>query len=359
MFGAAKIAVFFMCSQKKIVYPGIHWIIPALLMLFSGGCGSDAERRLPDVSDIEVDASIKRFDRDFFALDTTRLDTAMIALAERYPAMLPLFTVNIIHDQSNPRETPLQAARAFLTAPGVRQLYDTVQQAYPDLAWLEAELKPMLQYYRYYFPDKPVPEVVTIISAFGTDAFTYGDSLCGIGLDMFLGENFPGYDPDIFPQFLRRQFKPEYISVRLAKALAQNRAGEPAGERLIDYMLHNGKVLYIVDCLLPRTPDSLKLGYTREQWEGSIANEQAVWARMLEQNLLYSSEYKKWQKLVAPSPNAPIVFQEAPGEIGNWIGLQIVHAYMRRHPNTALSELLSQRDSQKFLEASRYKPKRQ
>ena len=40
-------------------------------------------------------------------------------------------------------------------------------------------------------------------------------------------------------------------------------------------------------------PDSLKMGYTREQMEGCYANEQGVWARLLDQNLLYSSDAHK------------------------------------------------------------------
>ena len=325
------------------------------------GCGDAAGARAeaPDVSHIAVDLRLQRFDRDFFALDTAQLETQLPELARRYPELLPLFTVNIIHDQSNPRETPVQAARGFLTAPQVRLLYDTVQLAYGDLAWLERDLTQMFRYYRYYFPDKPVPQVATIVSEFATDAFTYGDSLAGIGLDMFLGEDFPGYNPEIFPSYVRRQFRREYMPVRLARALAQNLTGDLAGERLIDHMLYNGKQLYLVDLLLPETPDSLKMGYSREDMEGSMANEAEVWARLLEQNLLYSTDFPKFRKLVTPSPNAPIAFTEAPGEIGNWVGWQIVRAYMKRHPNTTMTELLNFTDAQKFLEASRYKPRRQ
>lgn len=324
-----------------------------------GNCESD-ERRAPDVSDINLDLKIRRFDQDFFALDTNNLDAGIQQLAQRYPQMFSLFAEHIIHDQSNPHETPAQAVGSFLRSPEARELYDTVQQVYGDLRWLERDLTQMFKYHKYYFPQKPVPEVVAMVSEFATDAFTAGDSLCGIGLDMFLGENFPAYfaNPNTEPAYIRRQFQKDYIAVRLAKALAQNLADAPSGERLLDQMLHNGKALYIVDCLLPQVPDSLKMGYTREQMEGSYANEQGVWARLLEQNLLYSTDARKLRKLVSPSPNAPVVFQEAPGEIGNWIGWQIVKAYMKRHPKTTMQELLDFRDGQKFLEQSKYKPKR-
>jgi hypothetical protein len=283
----------------------------------------------------------------------------MERLLGKYPLMLPLFCNEIIHDQTNPDETAVEAMYGFLTAPQVRSLNDTVQKYYADLRWLEKDLNQMFRYYRYYFPEKPLPQVVTMVSEFATDAFTAGDSLCGIGLDLFLGEGFPGYDPDIFPYYMRRQFKREYIAVRLAKALAQNCTDVPPGPRLIDQMLRNGKQLYITDLLLPKVADSLKMGYTRAQMEGCYFNEGEAWSLLLKEKLLYSTDYAKYRKLVEPSPSAaPVLPQEAPGEIGNWLGWQIVKAYMKRNPQTSLQQLIHMTDAQAFLEKARYKPKR-
>jgi hypothetical protein len=330
-----------------------------LLALLSVQCTPDDAPPAPDVSHIPMDIKIQRFDRDIFAIDTTNVSAAMQPLAARYPDLMTLFCVNMIHDVSNPKETPDQALKGFLTAPSVRFLFDTVQQVYGDLSALETDLNQMFRYYKHYFPQKPTPEVATIVSEYVTDAFTAGDNLCGIGLDMFLGENFPGYSPEIFPGYIRRQFRREYIPVRLAKAVAQNAAEAPTGSRLLEQMLQNGKVLYIAQCLLPTTPDSLIMGYTQSQMDGCKANEQEVWARLLSENLLYSTDFNKFKKLVTPSPNAPVVFQEAPGEIGNWMGWQIVKAWMRRNHNATMDDLLRQQDAQAFLEAAKYKPRRQ
>jgi hypothetical protein len=325
---------------------------------FLTACGHDDDIPRPDISNVKINFKLDRFEQDIFALDTTQLQMGMQGLLGKYPMMLPLFCNEIIHDQSNPNETPREALAAFLSTPQIRHLYDTVQQVYGDLSWLEKDLTRMFRYYKYYYPEKPTPQVITMISEYATDAFTAGDSLCGIGLDLFLGETYPGYDPDVFPFFMRRQFTKDNIQVRLAKAVAQNSADGPPGQRLLDIMLHNGKELYLLDCILPEVPDSLKMGYTRIQMEGCYANESEVWARLLSEKLLYSTEFDKIRKLVTPSPNAPAVFQEAPGEIANWIGLRIVKAYMKRYPKTTMQELFHMTDAQKFLEMAKYKPKR-
>ncbi|MFN8302256.1 MAG: hypothetical protein U0U46_07165 [Saprospiraceae bacterium] len=338
------------------------FLLLTALLLSVEACTSDRdEQPRPNVSGVKVDVQLLRFEQDLFSIDTTRLSEELTRLEQKYPEMLPLFAVNIIHDQTNPNETPVQAVGGFVGSPQIRQIYDTVQKVYGDLRWLQKDLDQMFRYYKFYFPQKPVPQVVTMVSEFATDAFTYGDSLCGVSLDMYLGENYLPYltDQERFPAYLRRQFRQEYIPVRLAKALVQNLADAPPGDRLLDQMLYNGKQLYILDCLLPDTPDSLLMGYTTAEIEGCQTNEAELWARLLEQNLLYSSDFNNWRKLVTPSPNAPILFQEAPGEVGSWMGWQIVKAYMRRHPQTTLTQLLGMSDSQQFLEQAKYKPKRQ
>lgn len=330
-------------------------LVLTLFALYS--CENSNREKAPDVSKIDVTIKIDRFEQDLFGIDTLRLSDEMARMSVKYPELFPLFTETIIHDQMNPKETREMALSGFLRSSRIRQLNDTVQQVYGNIAPLEKELNQLFKYYKYYFPDKPMPRVATIISEFGVDAFTCGDQLCGIGLDMFLGENYPGYSPDVFPAYLRRQFKERYISIRLAKAVVQNTFGEtPPGKSLLDMMLYNGKMLYMVNKLLPGTPDSLIMGYTSEQMEGCVANEQAVWARILDQKLLYSTDFGEFRKLVTPSPNAPVVFQEAPGEIGNWIGWQIVKSWVKRNPDAGMKELISLTDSQKFLETARYKP---
>lgn len=331
-----------------------------MAILFLSQCDSSDRKNIPDVSNIKVNVQLRRFDQDLFALDTTNLEKSADQLALQYPIMLPLFANSIIHDQTNPLETPIQALRGFLKAPQIRNLYDSVQKSYPDLRWLDKDLKRLFQFHKYYFPNKPTPEVLTFISEFSRAAITVGDSICGIGLDMFLGENFSGYNPEVFPSYIRRRMKPEYILVELAAVLAQNEIEQrPDNRRLLDIMLYNGKILYLTDCLIPETADSIIMGYTRDQMEGCYANERRVWARILDQNLLFSTDEVKYRKLVAPSPNAPVAFQEAPGEIGNWLGWQIIKAYMKRFPNTTIQELLNFKDAQKFLELAKYKPRRE
>ena len=47
---------------------------------------------------------------------------------------------------------------------------------------------------------------------------------------------------------------------------------------------------------------------------------------------------------------------DAPARLGEWVGWQIVSAYMEKNKEVSLKELLQINDSQKILNQSGYKP---
>lgn len=85
-------------------------------------------------------------------------------------------------------------------------------------------------------------------------------------------------------------------------------------------------------------------------------NELQIWSHFLSSDLLYSSSKRDIQKLIGPSPNAPGMPPEAPGETANFIGMQIIKSYMKRFPDTTIQDLLDMDDAQEVLEKSRYRP---
>jgi hypothetical protein len=100
----------------------------------------------------------------------------------------------------------------------------------------------------------------------------------------------------------------------------------------------------------------MELPAVQTQWLQE--NERDIWAFFLSEDLLYSEDWQKIRKYVEYSPSSPGMPPEAPGRTGTWIGWQIVRSYMKNQPETSLTDLLAQKDSQKFLQMSRYKPPR-
>jgi hypothetical protein len=350
--------------SKNNATPGRYGLPVAglLLGLLSlSACGQDADDSqppTPDVSGIQVKVDIRRFEQDLFAVDTTRFRESLQVLAAKYPDFLPVFFREVVGGFARPNESPEDALAGFVKAEPVRRLNDSCQLQYADLRWLEPELAQIFKYYRYYFPNRHEPRVVTAVTEFVGDAYMPNDSVLMLGLDFFLGENFVGYNPEAFPAYLRKQFVRPAIPLKTALAMANFVVPPPSGDHVIDHMVRNGKVLYLLDCLTPGIPDSVKMNYTADQWAGCVSNEQNLWARLLDMKVLYQPLNSKNIKIVTPGPATDNVFQEAPGEVGNWMGWQIVRAWAKRHPNATMAEILAPADAQQYLEQAKYKPKR-
>jgi hypothetical protein len=85
-------------------------------------------------------------------------------------------------------------------------------------------------------------------------------------------------------------------------------------------MVHNGKKIYILDHLMPHTPDSIKLEFSPAQIAWCKDNEQDMWAFFTSQNYLYNSKQKDIRKFIERSPDSPGMPPEAPGNTASFIG---------------------------------------
>lgn len=329
------------------------WFV-LIFVVFITSCLPDKGKNIPDVSNIASDIKIRRFEQDLMNIDTSRVSAEMDRLIQTYP----VFMKEIYLPKILPALQDTNMMAIFVKSPGIRKLYDTCMIVFNDISDIENEFNQAFRFYKYYFPERPVPQVISFISEYSIGTFTYEQEILGVGWDFFLGADYPLYNPTFFPNYIKRTMNKEHLVAKAIEALATDLVGDAEGDRLMDLMISNGKVLYIMDQLLPHTPDSIKLAYTQTQVDWCEANELAVWSHLLSEELLYSTRRKDIRKLVEHSPNSPGMPEEAPGRTANWIGWQIVKSYMNRHPDASLEELIALKDAQLLLDQARYKPRR-
>ncbi len=325
-------------------------------LLSAVGCAGDSVSA-PDISEIRIAYRPQHFERDLARAARSGTQASLDSLRATYPIFFDSVWLNIMLP-GGAAAYDSAIVTAWAREPQLVRLLDTVLRAYPPDrggGW-EAELEEGLRYARYYFPDRPTPEVISYVSEFSLGALTYGDSLLGIGLDFHLGAGFPGYANEVFPRYIQRSMDRASIVPRALEAYASNVLGEAPGERMLDLMLHNGKLLFVKRKLMPGLPDTAVLGFGKASLAWLRGNEVQLWEHYLDQDLLYETKPSRIGKLIGPSPNAPGMPPEAPGANANWIGMRIVEAYARRHPETSLEEILANTDAQAFLTESRYKP---
>ena len=324
-----------------------------IIVILTSSCVFDKGKNIPDVSNIEVDIKIQRFEKDLMNIDTNNVFAETNALIEKYP----VFMKEIYLPKILPALQDTNMMAMFVKSPGIQKLYDTCIIVYDDISAIENEFSQAFRFYKYYFPDRSIPKIVSFISEYSIGTFTYDQDILGVGWDFFLGADYPYYNPSFFPKYIKRTMNKDHLVAKSIEAVATDLVGKAEGEKLLDLMITNGKILYIMDQLLPYAPDSVKLAYTPDQVQWCEANELAMWSHFLSEDLLYSAKRKDIRKLVEHSPNSPGMPDEAPGRTANWLGWQIVKSFMQRNPETSLEDLIALKDAQKILDMARYKPR--
>ena len=235
-------------------------------------------------------------------------------------------------------------------------MYADVKNTFADFEVYEQELTTAIQRYNHHFPNHITPRVVTYYGAFNYPVANT-DSVIGIGLDMFLGKESDYYQKlgEKYPSYMHQQFQPYYMTALAMKGWLKTEY-PTMQQNFLSQMVQNGRLQYVLAQLLPSTPDSVLMGYTKAQIEWCEASEFSIWQFFIQENLLYTNKHEQIIKYMEPAPFSGRMPKESPGRVAVWTGWQIVRAYMDRHPTTTLQELMAIPDAQLLLNESKYKP---
>ena len=94
-------------------------------------------------------------------------------------------------------------------------------------------------------------------------------------------------------------------------------------------MIEKGKKLYFLESMMPEKEKHILIGYTAEQLNWCETSEGEIWAFYNEKDLFYTKNYMEHKKHVDDGPQTSGMPKEAPGNVGTWIGWQIVNQYMK------------------------------
>lgn len=352
------------CVKKIAMRSSTYVLIPliAFCALMFQGCGSNNE---PDVDNIKIDLQTYRFDRDLAAVDTAHVTAGLQKLRQQYPFFLDFYLDTLmgfgVYGHYTDSSMAIQhGLQPFLAHKDIRGLFDTVAKHFPDTKQTDADLKKGMQYMKHYYPNYHVPKIVYLISGLNRwYAFTVDTTLIGVGLDMFLGENYPFYAAIQIPGYALAKCRPEYIPVNVFQTVYRDmHPFDDHDKTLLDLMIQRGKEQYFLSKVIPFTADTTRLGFTKAQLEWCREHEAQIYNFFAaEQKLLYETSQSKTMRYVTDGPYAVGMPTESPGNIGSWVGWQIVKAYMEQNPKTSLEQLFKPTDAQKFLFDSKYKPR--
>jgi gliding motility-associated lipoprotein GldB len=304
----------------------------------------------PNITGISVDLPIKRLEKELFHLSTPAEIRDFIQRNEQFSQkFLGIYT-------SENEELIIDKLYTLLHDTAIHELYQEVRQVFEDFTLIQQQLQQAFCYLRYYYPNFAIPQVVTFITGMGTDLYVDQD-LIVIGLDFFLGEN-ARFRPIKTPNYILRTYQPDYIVPKILLLLAQTfQANTSTDHTLLSDMLAYGKAYYFTQALLPHTSDHMILGYTAEQLADTQKNQRIVWEHFIEHQLLYETNHLIKKRYLGTRPFTAEIGPRCPGNIGGWLGWEIIKQYMQRNPKTTLEELMQDTNAQKLFTSSKYRPK--
>ncbi len=342
--------------MKKILYVIVITSI-SLSINLCDSCGRKNEKKFEvkteQIKDIKknVNTTIFRYEKDLFSLNVNKFSDELKILQKKYP----FFLEGNIEDPKNQKQL-----YDFITDPLTKEIYQTTMKKFPDISNIKADFDDAFSYYAYYYPNNKIPIVYTYVSSLDYQLpIKYLDSIMIIALDMYLGADCKYYSQLGAPAYITSRYSKEYIVADCIKEMAfTNMQFENAKVTLLDQMITEGKRLYFAESMLPETNDTILIGYPLLKLEWAKKNEANIWGYIIQNNLLFTTDSKKIMKFMGEAPFTSFFQKDSPGRIGAWVGWQIVRAYMNNNANSKLQDMLNEKNAQKILNISKYKPKK-
>ncbi|PCJ28838.1 MAG: hypothetical protein COA97_00430 [Flavobacteriales bacterium] len=337
----------------KTYFSTLKPLITLMFFVIILSCGNNPLE--VDVSSIKVELKVTHFEQDLFNIKTDITDNDIEKLTDKYGIFFNDFTESIIN--IGPDKTPSinYQLNEFATDFYIKEIKTDVDNLYGDFSSYQLELENAFKHYKYYFPKKPIPEIITYISGFNY-AIVTDEKYLGIGLDMFLGNNYDAYSQLGLPKYKTTYMNKESLVVGAMLGWVSTEFETKKNADLLTEMIHQGKIIYLLDALMPNTPNTAKISYNENQLQWCENNEEQVWFYFIDNDLLYTKKPSEILKYMGEAPFIQGFPEGSPGRIGHWLGWQIVKAYMKKNPTITIEKLMLSNNAQLILNKSKYKP---
>ena len=315
--------------------------IAVLVILFSFYSCKNETGVSEDISKIQLNLTVLRFDREF---------------AEAKPGDIPKLK----------QKFPYLFPKQYSDSVWIAKLKDTLQneifsevnKTFPNFDTETADIELFFKHVVYHFPNYRTPDVITVISDVDySNRVILADTLLLIGLDNYLGKDHKFYRG--IEQYIAAGLDKTYLISDVASAFGKTTLSFPSDRTFLAQMIYYGKELYLKDKLIPLATDAQKIVYTPDELAWAQANEEQIWRYFIERELLYSTDNMLAPRFLDPAPFSKFRLEldnESPGRLGRYMGWQIVRAFMNNN-DVKLNQLLDL-SADEIFKKSNYKPKK-
>jgi len=320
-------------------------------------CGGERHTELP-IDEVSLAVEIGRLDRDMFLSTGDSAKAKSLKAYATYGEFYRTYIEDIL--QGAPLEDPRLAMvlTRFTTDPDWMSVQRAADSVLGDLEPQRQDFEAAFKRLKVLFPDSLTPRIVAFNSGFNYGIFPT-DSVLGVGVEWFIGKDHPviGYlAPESFPQYVKDRMRPEMLVPSAVKGwLLVHYTRDIRAEDLLTNLVETGKVLFLLDALLPGTDPALKFAFSKEQLAWCEAHEYDIWKDLVAKDELYSKKLEDIGRWMNDGPFTNGLPRESPGHLGEWLGYRMVKAYMEDNPDLSIPQLLALDDPRVILKT--YKPR--
>lgn len=313
-----------------------------------------------DIETISIpEVKFQHLENDVFTLTDNNIAEKTKSLKQNYGPFYERYIISFINRGGTQDSMYSQSVLSFVNDKDMQQTKQFIGKTFTDndFKTMEVEVFNGIKRFHAFFPKRKTPRyLTTCISGFNY-AIAYSDSTLAVGLDMYLGQDAPFYKMLNLPQYRTQLMNKTYIPSDLMRGWMLNEFDNDVPvNTLIHHAIFYGKIMFAVKALVPEVEDSVIIGYTTKQMGYCEKYEKNLWGFMAEKNRLYENNMRTVQELTGEGPFTSAISKECPPGIAKWIGWQIVKSYMEKNESITLEQLMNEKDAQKILSKSKYRP---
>lgn len=301
--------------------------------------------------------NIERFDKELFNIIKKENQELRKQFIQKDKNLINALATTLNIKESS-TEDQLNKIVKYYENPLLLSLYNDTQNKFAEISEINNELNIAISNVKAIFPTAIVPTFAFHVSGL-KENIIYTDGIISLSIDKYMGVDYPLYQGYFFPtqlaemqsslivrDFIKAWLMADYIPINSPDA------------SLLDEIIAEGKLYYVLEKILPNLPKESILSYTEKDYKTCVSHEKEIWNILKKNNLFYSKDRETISYFTEFNPYIetaiiPSNLKQIP-HIGSFIGYQIVTAYMR-NTNSSISNLLIT-PSDIILSKSKYKP---
>lgn len=328
----------------------ISLFVILMSMLFTScgiSTGTVAEQKKEEISVLRYDKLLSEYVR-------SNSFSAMQKLVMDYQHPTKILIEDVLSIGTVNDDSIAQRLQIYYSDSTLLRLLNDVEKKFPNLNQVEKDLNKGFRKLKKEVPETKVPFIYSQVSAFN-ESIVVVDSLLGISLDKYMGEDYPLYKR-FYYDYQCKSMRPERIVPDCFAFYLLSRYGmdHHEGTSLLDWMMHSGKINYVVQSLLDYDNVGEAMGYSKEEDRWCKEHEKDIWSYIQANDHLHARDLMVIRYYMKPAPSVDMLGEQAPASVGTWIGTQIIASYMKKHKEVKLKDLLEINDYHKMFEESDY-----